>query len=115
MKFNERLKKSRKKAKLTQEALAGLCNVTQSTVANWESGRREPDLETINLIATVLNIPVESLIDKKNSKKKETPSAESERWERFRVQYEGLTAEEQHRIDAVLDALLSNPEDDQGL
>jgi len=40
------------------------------------------------------------------TEQKETPSADSERWDRFRQQYEELSAEEQHRIDAVLDALL---------
>ena len=44
---------------------------------------------------------------------KETPSADSERWDRFRQQYEELSAEEQHRIDAVLDALLPEAGQDQ--
>lgn len=44
------------------------------------------------------------------TEQKETPSADSERWDRFKAQYDKLPASEQHRIDAVLDAMLADPE-----
>ena len=61
MKFSERLKQLRKSRKLTQAELAKLLNVAQSTVGNWESGTREPDMETITKIARALSVPVERL------------------------------------------------------
>lgn len=59
MKFCERLKQLRKSRKLTQADLAKLLNVAQSTVGNWESGTREPDVEMIRRIADAIGIPVE--------------------------------------------------------
>lgn len=61
MKFNEKLKIARKEAKITQVELAKKLNVTQGTVANWERGVREPDIETIQRIATALNINIDTL------------------------------------------------------
>lgn len=61
MKFNEKLKIARKEAKITQVELAEKLNVTQGTVANWERGVREPDIETVQRIATALNIKIEML------------------------------------------------------
>ena len=63
MQFGEKLKQCRKSRKLTQAALAGLLNVSQSTVGNWEAGTREPDLSMINKIASALDIPVSHLMD----------------------------------------------------
>lgn len=59
MKFNEKLKNARKGAKITQVELAEKLNVTQGTIANWERGAREPDVETIKAIAAALSVPVE--------------------------------------------------------
>ena len=61
MKFFERLKQLRKSRKLTQADLAKLLNVAQSTVGNWESGTREPDMEMITKISRALSVPVEQL------------------------------------------------------
>ena len=61
MKFGERLKTIRKSQKLTQADLAKMLNVAQSTVGNWESGTREPDVEMISKIAVVLSVPVDKL------------------------------------------------------
>lgn len=61
MKFCERLKQLRKSHKLTQADLAKLLNVAQSTVGNWESGTREPDMEMITKISRALSVPVEQL------------------------------------------------------
>lgn len=61
MKFNEKLKIFRKEAKITQVELAKKLNVTQGTVANWERGVREPDIETIQRIADALNININTL------------------------------------------------------
>jgi len=62
MKFNERLKEARKQAKMTQAQLADKVNVTQGTIANWERGVREPDLDTIKLLAYALDVPPEYFI-----------------------------------------------------
>ena len=73
MKFNEKLKIARKEAKITQVELAKKLNVTQGTVANWERGVREPDIETIQRIATALNINIDTLFSDLSSSNNKHP------------------------------------------
>lgn len=61
MKFSEMLKSARKQNGLTQVELAKKCHVSQGTVANWEAGTRTPDMETISMIATILNVTTDYL------------------------------------------------------
>lgn len=52
MKLGQRIAQARKTADLTQEGLAEAINVGQSTVAGWERGVAEPDIATLQRIAT---------------------------------------------------------------
>ncbi|MCD7716911.1 MAG: helix-turn-helix domain-containing protein [Lachnospiraceae bacterium] len=58
----ERIKKERKKAGLTQQQLAKRMGTTQQNIAQYESGTREPKLNTLNKIAASLSIPVDRLL-----------------------------------------------------
>ena len=62
--FNEKLKAARKQNGLSQAALGKLIGVRTQTISNWETGKSEPNLETINKLCEVLNIPLYSLISK---------------------------------------------------
>lgn len=59
MKFNDTLKLLRKNSNMTQVQLAEKINVTQGTIANWERGVREPDMEMVRRIADAIGVPVE--------------------------------------------------------
>lgn len=54
--FSENLKTIRTRRGLTQQKLADILNVSQNAVHNWESGKREPNMETIREIADKLNV-----------------------------------------------------------
>lgn len=112
MRFCDMLKQLRKKKGLTQAQLAEVLEVSQSTVGNWESGYREPDFEMTIALSKFFAISVDELLGV-TAPEKETPSAERERWDTFRERYEKQSAEEQHRVDVVLDALLPDPEANQ--
>lgn len=45
--FTERLKEARKKIDFTQAEVSRETNIPRSTIANYESGRNEPDIETL--------------------------------------------------------------------
>lgn len=60
--FHERLKKERKKKKLTMEQLARKIGVAKSTYASYELNYREPSIATIQSISRVLNISADYLI-----------------------------------------------------
>ena len=57
-----RLKIARKARRLSGEELGQLLGVTQSTISQWESGRRKPKLSTLTRIADALNVCLQWLI-----------------------------------------------------
>ncbi len=56
-----RVKECRLKANLSQVQLANLANVSQSTVAEVETGRHIPSLEVALLLSKALKTPMEQL------------------------------------------------------
>lgn len=60
--FGERLKDIRIKKGITQQKLAEEVFTTRSTLANWETGRRIPDIMTIKRLADYLEIDVRILL-----------------------------------------------------
>lgn len=56
------IKKARKEKELSQEQLAERLNVTRQAVSNWECGKTEPDIETLQRLSEVLEVSVEELI-----------------------------------------------------
>lgn len=61
-KYNDVLKELRKKNNLTQAELAKYLNMTQRTYAHYEKGDREPNIETLILLAEKYGVPVDVLI-----------------------------------------------------
>jgi len=47
---------ARKKAGLSQTALAAACGVDRQTVYRWESGDREPSASALGVLAQVLDV-----------------------------------------------------------
>lgn len=67
--FSKNLRKLRKKNKLTQKELANYLNISQSTIAMYESGKREPDSNTLIKISKFFSVPIDDLLkDKTDSK-----------------------------------------------
>ena len=62
--FSEQLKIARKQKGLSQAALGKLIGVRTQTISNWENSKSKPNLETINKLCEILNIPLYSLISK---------------------------------------------------
>lgn len=63
MNIGEQIRKYRKEAGLSQKELGQKLGVSQQHIAQYESVKRIPKLETINKIADALDIPVSELID----------------------------------------------------
>ncbi|MFC0905859.1 helix-turn-helix domain-containing protein [Clostridium sp. MT-14] len=57
------LKKLRIEKGLTQEELSKNLNINRATYAHYETGRREPDIETLRLLAKYFNVSVDYLLD----------------------------------------------------
>ena len=115
MSIGDRVKELRIKKGLTQLELAEMLGYkSKSSVAHIENGRDIPRSMVVKLAAVLDSTPAYLMGWESDTpaqpEQKETPSADSERWDRFKVQYDKLPASEQHRIDAVLDAMLADPE-----
>ena len=63
MTLGEKLREARKEAKLSQEEFAEKVGVSRSAVAKWESDRGIPDVENLKVIASLLNISIDYLLD----------------------------------------------------
>ena len=58
----ERLKSLRESKKLKQSELAKEFKVSQSTIAMWETGKRDPDSESIKRVADYFNVSIDYLM-----------------------------------------------------
>lgn len=56
------LKKLRKSAKLTQEAVAERLNVSRQSVAKWESGESLPDIDNCIALAQLYDVTLDDLV-----------------------------------------------------
>lgn len=61
--FGDRLKELRLNRNMTQAYLANILQVSNPTVAMWESNRRVPDIKTLNFIAQIFDIPVSFIME----------------------------------------------------
>lgn len=61
-KFNENLKAAREKKNMTQKEVADSIGVAKSTYSLYESGNREPNVQTIKKIADTLNVSADDLL-----------------------------------------------------
>ena len=63
MTFGEKLKEARQCAKLSQEALAVKIGVSRSAIAKWETDKGMPDIQNLKIIASVLNVSIDHLLN----------------------------------------------------
>lgn len=59
--LGKRIQKARKSLSWTQEELARELDVDKTTIASWEIGRREPDLESLIKIASMSGVSLDWL------------------------------------------------------
>ncbi len=67
--FSEKLRRLRRENGLTQNELGKQLNVSNGTIAMWETGKRQPDLETITQIASFFNVSLDYLLGKNEQSK----------------------------------------------
>jgi transcriptional regulator with XRE-family HTH domain len=57
-----RIRTMRKSRKMTQEDLAKSIGQSASSITMYETGRREPDFETLEALADVFNVPMAYIV-----------------------------------------------------
>lgn len=56
-----RVQELRKEKRITQEELAGLCNVTRQTIISLENGRYNPSIFLARKIAQIFHLTIEEV------------------------------------------------------
>jgi len=62
--FSDRLKQLRKQNSLTQKMLGQNLNLGESTISMYELGEREPNFETLEILADYFNVDIDYLLGK---------------------------------------------------
>ncbi|WP_432403861.1 helix-turn-helix domain-containing protein [Wukongibacter sp. M2B1] len=75
MDFGDRLKIERLNKGLTQEELGKLINKTKNGISQYETGKREPDLHTLDRFAEIFDCTIDYLLGRTDIR--EVPSIES--------------------------------------
>lgn len=63
--FPSKLKKARKDTGFTQIEIEKELNIPRSTLANWEIGRTQPDIESLGILADFYGVSTDWLIGTK--------------------------------------------------
>ncbi|AET67767.1 putative transcriptional regulator [Desulfosporosinus orientis DSM 765] len=59
--MKNRVQELRKEKRITQEELAGLCNVTRQTIISLENGRYNPSIFLARKIAQIFHLTIEEV------------------------------------------------------
>ncbi len=70
--IGDNIKFYRKKNQLTQDDIAAACNVTRRAVSKWENGKTQPDIQTLSMLASTLEVSEEDLIYEPSDSEKKT-------------------------------------------
>lgn len=62
MKFGDRLKSIRLENDMTQEEIGNLLNKSKNNISQYETGKREPDLETLKIISNYFKVSLDYLL-----------------------------------------------------
>lgn len=105
--FPERIAAIRKELKLSQEKFGELANVSQRTVAFWESGDRMPSHATIAALADRLDVSVDYLLGRSDirTNKKQPPVKNEELLEDIITKVRNLPDPALSRLSDFLEGL----------
>lgn len=103
--FRVRLRELREAAGFkSQQAFADAFGVAQSTVGNWEAGKREPNFETAIRLAQFFGVSVDSLL-----LGEKVPASEPESGNPWVERLQELSPSDLFLFGQVLDSLKANP------
>lgn len=110
--FSKNLKYLREKRNLSQNKLADMIGVNQTTIARWEDDNRTPNLDNAIDVSKILNIPLPDLIGKdlKFNSTNNPPNEESSENYKQLLKNKGLADENITEEDAkkLIDFAIAN-------
>lgn len=106
MNFADRLKSLRTSSDMTQEDLAKATGLKRSAIGMYESGKRKPDYETLEIIADYFNVDMNFLLGKSNTSNSVNPYSLTKDEVIHVKKYRQLDENRKHVIDEQIDYLL---------
>ena len=86
-KVSTTIKRLRLEKGINQEELAEQLHITRQAVSNWETGKTQPDIETLTQIAAYFGVSVEYLIYGKEPKKESGEEVHRWVWDQGRFHF----------------------------
>lgn len=106
--IGKNLKSLRKERNVSQKELAEALNVSQTSVALWETGKRKPSLETIMQISTFFAVPCDFLYSENLQNDKKTVNELIK--ERYKTISNNSTDNDINETRQIAQKLLESPE-----
>ena len=113
MDFSQRFVALRKQHKLTQEKVGELVNMSQRSVANWESGERSPSIPTLIELSQKFNVSVDYMLgctDVPERQKKQPADLDDELLRNIISRIQNLSDPALSRVSDFLDGLQAGQE-----
>ena len=98
----------RKEQKITQKELGAVVGAAQNTISNWETGKREPDYESLKKMASYFGCSIDCLLGLDTGKGPHTVSDEQALDRELILLLTSLTSAEQEKVDAFARGLIAN-------
>ena len=108
--FQTRLRELREAAGYkSQQAFADAFGVAQSTVGNWEAGKREPNYGTTMRLAKFFGVSVDDLLGIEGKKEQPLTDADERQLDESLIsRLTLLTPEEQSKVDAFVQGMIAS-------
>lgn len=99
------IKEARLKKDLTQSELGKMLGKSNNVITNWEKGTNSPDVDNIERLCAILDIPVDYIFQTKQKEK--VPYTDLSKDERYLVEsYRKLSQDDQARAIERIETLL---------
>ena len=103
MPYLEKLKEYRDKLGLSQKELGAKVNVSEASMSNYETGKREPELKTLCALADIFDISLDMLV---RGKEKDRLKGRSK--EELLKEFDSMSDVELARLLPLLQAALAD-------
>lgn len=104
--LGDKLKQLRLSRHITQNDIASQLHINRGTYAHYEINKRQPDYETLKLLADYFEVSVDYLLGKSESLQKETTSTNTEDMDNSLLQkILSLSPQSRERAEEYLDML----------
>lgn len=100
------LRKLRKEKNISMKKLGEDINVAESTISLYETGKREPDYETLKKIAEYFDVSIDYLLGRVDVRKEAASTPADKEFVAFYEGYKDLDDADKEILKATLDAFV---------